>query len=276
MLATVALVVIAGVAAGALGALLGVGGAILIVPLVHVGLGYPIFTAATVGLMTVIGTSIGVSSSPDAQRIANVRLALLLLIASVAGALAGVHAVRSFVSEQAAELTYGISSLVIAFVMLRRLERRNITRGELVEGGPFDGCFDELESGCRVWYRVRRLPLAIAAAGVAGVVSSVVGIGGGMIIVPVLNAWCGVPLRVAAATSAFMIGLTAVPGVIGHYQLGHLTAPELAAGSVLGVLAGTRLGIWVSDRAPARWLKLLMAGLLVVVGVIYLLRGLQT
>jgi hypothetical protein len=273
VLTTVALVVIAGVGAGALGALLGIGGAILIVPIVHVGLGHPIFTAATVGLMTVIGTSIAVSSSPGAQRILNVRLALVLLVASVAGALGGVHAVKSIVSERAAELTYGITSVTIAVVMLQRLERRNITRGDLVAGGLLDGCFDEQESGCRVWYRVRRMPLALTAAGAAGVVSSVVGVGGGMIIVPVLNAWCGVPLRVAAVTSAFMIGVTAVPGVVGHYQLGHLTTPELAAGAVLGVLVGARLGLWLSDRAPVRYLKLLMAGLLMAVGTIYLFRG---
>jgi uncharacterized membrane protein YfcA len=94
-----------------------------------------------------------------------------------------------------------------------------------------------------------------------------------MILVPVLNAWCGVPLRVAAVTSAFMIGVTAVPGVVGHYQLGHLTTPELAAGAVLGVLAGARLGLRLSSRAPVRYLKLLMAGLLVTVGLMYIVRG---
>jgi hypothetical protein len=273
VLATVALVLLAGLGAGALGALLGVGGAVLIVPLVHVGLGYPIFTAASVGLLTVIATSVAVSSAAETQRILNVRLALVLLVASVAGALGGVHAVRSVVSERSAELIYGITSVAIAIVMLQRLERRNIASIELVGGGPLDGCFDEYESGCRVWYRVRRLPLAVAAAGVAGVVSSVVGVGGGMVVVPVLNAWCGVPLRVAAVTSAFMIGVTAVPGIVGHYQLGHLTTPELAAGAVLGVLAGARLGLWLSDRAPVRSLKLLMAGLLTIVGTLYLLRG---
>jgi hypothetical protein len=97
-----------------------------------------------------------------------------------------------------------------------------------------------------------------------------------MIVVPILNAWCGVPLRVAAMTSAFMIGITAVPGVLGHYQLGHFTTPELAAGSVLGVLVGAHLGLRLSLRAPVRTLKLLMAALLVCVGLLYLYRGLAT
>jgi uncharacterized membrane protein YfcA len=273
VLTTVALVGLAGIAAGTLGALLGIGGAILLVPIVHIGLGYPIFTAATVGLMTVLGTSVSVSSATASQRLVNVRLALVLLVAAVAGALGGVHAVTAFVSERAAELVYGFSSVAIAMVMLWRLDRRNITVGELAASGPLDGCYDEYESGCRVSYRVRRLPLAIAAAGLAGMLSSIAGVGGGMVIVPVLNSWCGVPLRVAAVTSAFMIGVTAVPGLVGHYQLGHLTTPELAAAAVLGVLAGARAGLLVSDRSPVRNLKLLMAGLLAAVGTLYVVRG---
>jgi uncharacterized membrane protein YfcA len=85
----------------------------------------------------------------------------------------------------------------------------------------------------------------------------------------VLNSWCGVPLRAAAATSAFLIGITAVPGVIGHSRMGDLTLPALAAAAVLGVFAGTRGGLWVSARAPVRSMKTLMAGILAVVGVWY-------
>ena len=80
-------------------------------------------------------------------------------------------------------------------------------------------------------YRVKRLPLALAASFVAGNVSSLLGIGGGIIKVPVLNAWCGIPLRAAAATSAFMIGVTATAGAIIYYGTGQLV-PALAAAAV--------------------------------------------
>ena len=119
-------------------------------------------------------------------------------------------------------------------------------------------------------YRVRRLPLAVASAGAAGIVSTLAGVGGGILIVPALNSWCGVPLRAAAATSAFMIGVTAVPGVVSHYRLGHLTDFDLVAATVLGVLAGTRGGLWLSGRVPVKWLKILMAVILAVVGIEYL------
>lgn len=268
----VGLVLVAGVTAGALGAMLGVGGAVLLVPIVNVWLGYPIFTAATVGLATVVGTSVSVSFAPALRPFLNARLGLVLLVASVTGAVGGVQAVSLFVSERAAELTYALTSIGIALMVLARLERRNITTGSPADLGPLDGCFEEPGRAELVFYRVRRLPVALSAAATAGVVSSIAGVGSGMIVVPVLNVWCGVPLRVAVVTSAFMIGLTAVPGLVGHYQLGHFTTPELAAASVVGVLAGGRLGLRLSLRAPVRRLKLLMACLLLGVGVLYLAR----
>jgi len=100
------------------------------------------------------------------------------------------------------------------------------------------------------------------------------GIGGGVIKVPVLNAWCGVPLRAAAATSAFMIGVTAAAGAIIYYGNGQLT-PALAAAAVLGVQAGSSAGMRVGARASAKSLKILLAAVLFSVSVLMLYRSLQ-
>ena len=108
---------------------------------------------------------------------------------------------------------------------------------------------------------MKRLPVAVAASFVAGNVSSLLGIGGGIIKVPVLNAWCGVPLRAAAATSAFMIGVTATAGATIYYGRGQLE-PTLAATAVLGVQLGSWGGMRFGAAASAKWLKILMAGLL--------------
>jgi hypothetical protein len=103
-------------------------------------------------------------------------------------------------------------------------------------------------------------------------VSSLLGIGGGVIKVPVLNAWCGVPLHAAAATSAFMIGVTATTGAIIYYGHGDLQ-PLAAAPAVLGVQLGSWMGLRLAQRASARRLKLLMAGVLVIVAGLMLMRG---
>jgi len=109
---------------------------------------------------------------------------------------------------------------------------------------------------------------------VAGNMSSLLGIGGGFIKVPVLNAWCGVPVRAAAATSAFMIGVTATAGAVIYYGTGQLV-PALAASAVLGVQLGSWGGMRFGQRASAMWLKLLMAAVLFVVSVVMFTRGIQ-
>jgi hypothetical protein len=132
------------------------------------------------------------------------------------------------------------------------------------------GRFHDPDSGADVGYRVERVPLALAVGFVAGVVSTVVGVGGGILLVPALNAWCGVPIRAAAATSVLMIGVTAVPGAIGHYVDGHLGLPMLETAAVLGVLTGSRMGFWIGARSRVQVLKVLLALILGLVGAGYL------
>jgi uncharacterized membrane protein YfcA len=105
-------------------------------------------------------------------------------------------------------------------------------------------------------------------------VSSLLGIGGGIVKVPVLNAWCGIPLRAAAATSALMIGVTATGGAIIYYGHGDLR-PLLAAPAVLGVQAGSWAGRRLTEQASVKWLKLTMALLLVVVAVLMFVRSMR-
>jgi len=112
----------------------------------------------------------------------------------------------------------------------------------------------------------------VVASFLAGNVSSLLGIGGGIIKVPILNAWCGIPLRAAAATSAFMIGVTATAGAIIYYGRGQLE-PALAAAAVLGVQLGSWGGMRFGATAPAKWLKVLMAAVLFLVAGMMFMRG---
>jgi uncharacterized membrane protein YfcA len=268
---TVIAVVFAGAVAGCLGALLGIGGAVFLVPFLNLAVGLPIAYAAGIGLITAIGTSSAVSARTAGQGLMNARLAMVLMTASTAGALGSGLAV-DLVSDRARERLFGIVAGAIALVMLGRLERRNVILDPQADPGPLGGRYDEAESGGVVTYRVRRLPVGLAVSLVAGVVSSVLGIGGGILQVPALNAWCGVPLRAAAATSALMIGVTAVAAAPLYYARGQIL-PHLAAAAVLGVLAGSRMGFWVGERVRAKGLKALMAGVLAAVAISYLVRG---
>ena len=273
MIASVALVssvIGAGAVAGSLGALLGIGGGVFLVPFLNAAVGLDFKTAAAISLMTVIATSSAVSAGTAGRQLINLRLGMLLEVASTAGGLiAGITVER--LSNHALSAMFAVSTAAIAVLMISRLERRNVLDAS-ADAGRLGGRFYDDESGREVVYRVKRLPLGMFAALVAGAISGSLGIGGGILKVPILNAWCGVPMRAAAATSALMIGVTAVSSAPIQYARGYVN-PPLAAAAVLGVLAGSRAGLWFGGRARAKWLKLLMAAVLGAVSCLYFVRA---
>jgi uncharacterized membrane protein YfcA len=264
-------VIAAGAVAGCLGSLLGIGGGVFLVPFLNAGLGLQFKTAAAVSLMTVIATSSAVSAHTAGRQLINLRLGMLLEIASTAGGLmAGI--LFWYISNAVLTVLFAIVTAGIAVLMLTRLEKRNVLEAN-ADIGRLGGRFYEDESGREVAYRVRRLPVGMLASLLAGAISGTLGLGGGILKVPILNAWCGVPMRAAAATSALMIGVTAVSSVPIQYAHGYID-PPLAAAAVLGVLAGSRAGFRFGGRARAKWLKLLMAVILAAVSMFYFRRSL--
>jgi uncharacterized protein len=272
--AALALVIFAsGIAAGGVGALLGLGGGVFLVPLLNLALGFPLRTAAAVSLVTVIATSSSVSAGRTGTHLINLRLGMVLEVATVAGSLLGGITAHLF-AESTLQRLFGVVAILGAVAVFGRLNRRNVMLDADADPGLLGARFHESESGGMVTYRIRRLPVALLASFAAGNVSSLLGIGGGIIKVPALNTWCGMPLRAAAATSAFMIGVTATGGAIIYYGLGDLP-PLVAAPAVLGVQLGSWAGLQLAHRAPARWLKLLLAAVLLVVAGLMFLRSVR-
>jgi uncharacterized protein len=268
----VAIVMASGAVAGSMGALLGLGGGVFLVQFLNAWFGLDFKTAAAISLVTVIATSSAVSAGKTGHNLINLRLGMLLEVASAAGGVAAGLTI-SHISDITLERGFAGVTALIAVLMLTRLERRNVLQDTTVDPGSLGGRFHDEESGGEVVYRVRRLPLALFASFIAGNVSAAFGIGGGILKVPVLTAWCGVPMRVAAATSSLMIGVTAVASVPIQYANGYVN-PPLAGAAVLGVLLGSRGGLWFGARARSKWLKLLMAMVLMLVSIIYLRRTL--
>ena len=270
--ATLALIIFtAGAVSGSLGAVLGLGGGVFLVPFLNLALGFPFSVAAAISLTTVIATSSTVSASRAGKQLINMKLGMLLEVATAGGSfLGGVTA--QFIAQSLLQKLFGVIAMVVAIIMLTRLRRRNVILDPTIDPGVLGGRFYEDESGGEVRYRVKRLPVAIIASFVAGNVSSLLGIGGGIIKVPVLNAWCGIPLRAAAATSAFMIGVTATAGAVIYYGHGQLE-PSLAAAAVLGVQLGSWAGMRFGAGASAKWLKVLMAIMLFIVSAMMFARG---
>jgi uncharacterized membrane protein YfcA len=261
----------AGVVAGGLGILLGLGGGIFLVPFLTLALGFPLKSAAAISLATVIATSSAVAAGRAGNHLMNLRLGMILEVATAAGSLLG-GITAQMVAETTLQRVFGLVAFVVAFVMLGRVNRRNVIRDADADPGRLGGRFHDEESGGIVTYRIKRLPLALTASFVAGNLSSLLGIGGGVIKVPVLNAWCGMPMRAAAATSALMIGVTATGGAIIYYGHGDLQ-PLAAAPAVLGVQLGSWMALRFAQRASVMWLKVLMAILLMIVAGLMLWRS---
>src|ERR687887_1709945 len=154
------IVFIAGVIAGALGALLGLGGGIFLVPFLNLVLKFPLTVAAAISLTTVIATSSSVSAGRAGQQLINMRLGMLLEVATAAGSLLG--GVTALVLRQSIlQKTFGVVAALVAAIMLTRLQRRNVILDPSADAGLLGGRYYEQESRTTVTYQVRRLPLAI-------------------------------------------------------------------------------------------------------------------
>jgi uncharacterized membrane protein YfcA len=222
-----------GVAAGGVGALLGIGGGVFFVPLLHVALGFPLRTAAAVSLTTVIATSSSVSAGRAGEQLINLRLGMVLEVATVAGSLLG-GLTAHFFSETTLQRLFGVVTLLAACAVLARVNRRNVLLDPAVDPGQLGGRFHEDESGapsriassgCRSRCS-RRSPRATCGRRCSASAAACSRCRAEYL---VRHSGAG-----AAATSAFMIGVTATGGAIIYYGRGDL--PVLAAApAILGV-----------------------------------------
>jgi len=132
--------------------------------------------------------------------------------------------------------------------------------------GLLDTSYADPLSGKTVTYGIRHLPLGLGASFLAGNVSGLLGVGGGIIKVPIMTLVMGIPLRAAIGTSNFMIGITAATSAVIYYQHGYVD-PSIAIPTALGVLIGAQAGTRIGSRVQSARLKLLFQGLLLVFAV---------
>lgn len=258
----VLLYIATGGATGLLGAMLGLGGGVFLVPLLTLAFGLPFRAAVAASLISVIATTSASSAVNIDRGLINMRLGMALEVATTIGGLGGGLAAALLTPAQLFAI-FGVTLAVMGIVMMSRSGRRNVIADLSVDPGRLGGRIQEGEQ--TFVYRVKRLPFALAASLVAGAISGLLGLGGGIIKVPVMNAFCGIPIRVAAATSAFMIGVTAAASVFVYYARGDMVLP-LCAAVALGALPGSILGAHLSHRVDVRALKILLAVVLVAVG----------
>jgi uncharacterized membrane protein YfcA len=268
---------VAGAAAGLLGSLLGLGGGILIVPVLVLLLKVPMHNAIATSLLCVIATSSAAASKNVSSGLANVRLGMSLEISTVLGALIG-SALAGMLSERTLMIIFACAMLVMSIPMARGVDdlAAEESEGESEERTGFaaalDGSYYDAAEKRQVNYRVQKFPAAMGISSIAGILSGLLGVGGGIIKVPALTILCNMPMKAAAATSNFMIGVTAVASAVIYYGRGDIL-PLISAASVLGVFAGSRAGVHVASRVKSVSLRRVFALVMIIVAVEFIFKA---
>jgi uncharacterized membrane protein YfcA len=263
-----------GAAAGVFGSLLGLGGGVLIVPLLSLALGLPLREAVAISLVAVIVTSSASAAVYLQRHVANLKLGMTLELFSAAGALVG-GLVAFLIDEQ---VLAGLFAALLVWVALSMARRRDTAPAAEAAVAPvaesaiaaaadpapapaaepaptaLPATFAAEISG--PGYLVHRVPAGMAGSVVAGVNSALLGVGGGIVKVPVMHLVMGVPLRTSTATSNLMMGITATSSAVIYLlrdEIDPFVAGPIALGVFVGATAGSRLAHRV-DLRVLRWL----------------------
>ncbi len=259
------------ICAGFLGALLGIGGGIIVVPALTILFGVNIRYAIAASLISIIATSSGAAASFLRDHLTNLRLAVLLELGTVAGAMVG-FLISSQISTAWLYITFGGFLLFSGVMMLRR-------KGDAVstvdhpwsERLRLAGQFMN-EKGQLIQYKVERVPLGLFMMFFAGVLSALLGIGSGIFKVLAMDGAMKIPMKISSATSNFMIGVTATASA-GAFLLRGDIRPEVTCPVSLGIIVGSWIGARVMPRLPAQTIKKVFVVMLTVVAFQMLYRG---
>jgi uncharacterized membrane protein YfcA len=250
------------VIAGGFGSLLGLGGGLIVIPaltlLLHVDIRYAIGAS----IVSVIATSSGAAAAYVRERMTNLRVAMVLEIATTLGAITGAW-LAGRIGVRALDIIFGIILGYSAIMMLRRRESHAVSgHAPWADRLRLHGSYFDASQGREIAYRVRGTRIGLALMYVAGVTSGLLGIGSGALKVPAMDLAMRLPIKVSTATSNFMIGVTAAAGAGIYFMRGDIVpfvAAPVAVGVSLGAILGSRfLGKIKSERLRAAFVMILL------------------
>lgn len=257
------IIIAGGVITGILGALFGIGGGMFLIPFLVIIFHLPMHTAVATSLVAIIATSSAAASVYVERRQTNIRLGMMLEITTTIGAILG-GITANMISGGLLKKIFAVILTIMGFIMWRRSRNRTERQAELIPGGRMNGSYLDGATGKTVEYSVQKIPVGMSIAFIAGNISGLLGVGGGVIKVPTMNLFCGVPMKAATATSNFMIGVTAVASAFIYYSHGHIE-PVITSAAVLGVLIGSLVGTRIGYRIHSRTITSLFAFLMLLI-----------
>jgi len=258
--------------AGLLGSLTGLGGGVVLVPLLTLFFKVDIRYAIGASLVSVIATSSGAAAAYVKEGFSNIRIGMFLEIATTLGALFGAF-LAAVVSTRAIAIIFGVMLLYSAYLSRkpRSPEERNLPPDPLATELRMNGSFPS-EEGIRN-YNVQKVPAGFGLMFGAGALSGLLGIGSGAVKVLAMDQAMKIPFKVSTTTSNFMIGVTAAASAGVYLNRGYVD-PGLAMPVMLGVLAGSLLGVRILMKAETKVLRLVFSLVIVVLGLQMVYKGL--
>jgi hypothetical protein len=259
--------------AGFLGALTGLGGGVVIVPMLSLLLGVDIRYAIGASLVSVIATSSGAAAAYVREGISNIRIGMFLEVATTLGAIAGAT-LATHISTGAVSIVFGVVLIGSASLSWKRPAKNasDASPDALAARLRLNGSFPE-GSVVRE-YNVRRVPLGWGLMFGAGTLSGLLGIGSGAMKVLAMDQAMKIPFKVSTTTSNFMIGVTAAASAGIYLSRGYID-PGLSMPVMLGVLAGSLLGTRVLVKTHPKWLRRVFSVVIVVLGSEMLYKGIS-
>jgi uncharacterized membrane protein YfcA len=260
--------------AGVIGALLGLGGGILLVPMLTLFFGVSLPYAMGASIVSVIATSCGAAAGHLTSGLANVRLGLFLALSTVGGALVGALLV-GVVPARFLEVLFGLALAYATFTTLRQL---HVELPAALEADPLalrfglTGSYHDHHLGRHVEYQAVRVRRGATAMFAAGILSGLLGIGSGAFKVLAMDHFMRLPMKVSTATSNFMIGITAAASAGVYFGRGDIH-PVIATPVAVGVLAGSFAGTRLVSRLRNTTVRRLFLPVVAYLAVSMLLRG---
>lgn len=259
--------------AGFLGALTGLGGGVVLIPMLTLMFGVDLRYAIGASLISVIATSSGAAAAYVKEGFSNIRIGMFLETATTLGALFGAY-LAARISANAIAVVFGVVLIFSACLSLR--QRRNETGSappdKIATWMKLNGSYPGLDQP--VFYNVYHVPQGFSLMFMAGTLSGLLGIGSGAVKVLAMDQVMRIPFKVSTTTSNFMIGVTAAASAGVYLHRGYIDS-GLAMPVMLGVLAGSLLGARVLVHAQTRWLRWLFSTVILALAVQMIIKGME-
>ena len=243
--------------AGLLGSPTGLGGGVVVIPVLTLCFGVDFHYAVGAALVASIATSSGSGSAYVKEGITNIRLGMFLEIATTLGAVAGAI-IAVWLNNNVIAVIYGLVLILTGTMQfVKKQDHTGIQGSQVARRLKLFGTWPQKDGSLKA-YELRNVGRGFSVMGIAGMLSGILGIGSGVLKVIAMDNMMKVPFKVSTTTSNFMMGVTACASAVVYVQRGNIV-PGIACPVLIGVLLGALTGARLLKRLDVRVLRKVFA-----------------